>query len=195
MQRFARRTTPAAESRILKLKGLPYATKEGDLQAFFQNFKLLRVVLVSEPDGRPSGLVSVASLASYSTPAPTQTGETALDVRRCIVWCLIQAFAEFESSEEAVRAMSARNGDYIGDRYVKLLRVPPEEMEEQTGGMGGGMLGSSPSGDMLGMSSGFGLHPGFPQGPGMQSQLPGQVRPTAWNQQVCVNLTLIRIAV
>jgi hypothetical protein len=87
MQRFARRTTPATESRILKLKGLPYATKEGDLQAFFQNFKLLRVALVSEPDGRPSGLVSVASLASYSTPAPTQTGETTRHVQHWAVLC------------------------------------------------------------------------------------------------------------
>ena len=194
MQRFARRTTPATESRILKLKGLPYATKEGDLQAFFQNFKLLRVALVSEPDGRPSGLVSVASLASLLDTCPDTNRRNSAACTRLLVWCLIQAFAEFESSEEAVRAMSARNGDYIGDRYVKLLRVPPEEMEEQTGGMGSGMLGSSPSGGMLGMSSGFGLQPGFPQAQGMQSQLPGQVRPTAWAQQVCVILTLVHIA-
>lgn len=57
MQRFARRAGTPGESRILKLKGLPYATKAGDLQEFFQAFKLLRVALVSEPDGRPSGLV------------------------------------------------------------------------------------------------------------------------------------------
>ena len=100
----------------------------------------------------------------------------------CVSFPLTQAFAEFESSEEAVRAMSARNGDYIGDRYVKLLRVPPEEMEEQTGGMGGGLLGSSPSGGMLGVGSGFGIQPGFAQGPGMRPQQPGQVRPAAWGQ-------------
>lgn len=99
---------------------------------------------------------------------------------------MLQAFAEFDSSEEAVRAMSARNGDYIGDRYVKLLRVPPEEMEEQTGGMGGGMLVNSAPGGMQGVSAAFGgMQPGFAPGPGMRPQQPGQMlpqRPTAWGQ-------------
>jgi hypothetical protein len=31
--------------------------------------------------------------------------------------------------------MTSRNGDFIGDRYVKLLRVPHEEMEEQAAGL------------------------------------------------------------
>ncbi len=60
MQRgFTRRggTSPASESKVLKLKGLPYATKEADLLDFFRDFKLIRVALVAEPDGRPSGLV------------------------------------------------------------------------------------------------------------------------------------------
>lgn len=97
-----------------------------------------------------------------------------------LVCHLLQAFAEFESSEEAVRAMSARNGDYIGDRYVKLLRVPPEEMEEQTG-MSSGMLGGHVPGGMPGAGSGFGMQPGF----AMQPQQPGQMmqhRPNAWGQ-------------
>lgn len=66
MQRFVRRggSVPAAESRILKLKGLPYATKEGDLHDFFRDFKLVRVALVSEPDGRPSGLVRATASQS-----------------------------------------------------------------------------------------------------------------------------------
>eukprot|EP00210_Caulerpa_lentillifera_P008003 g7642.t1 len=40
------------------------------------------------------------------------------------------AFAEFDSTEEALRAMQ-KNGEYIGDRYVKLLHVPKQEMEDQ----------------------------------------------------------------
>lgn len=40
------------------------------------------------------------------------------------------AFAEFETKEEALRAL-AKNGEYIGERYVRLLHVPKQEMEEQ----------------------------------------------------------------
>lgn len=40
------------------------------------------------------------------------------------------AFAEFDNREEALRAM-AKNGEYIGERYVRLLHVPKSEMEEQ----------------------------------------------------------------
>lgn len=98
----------------------------------------------------------------------------------------LQAFAEFESSEEAVRAMSARNGDYIGDRYVKLLRVPPEEMEEQTGGMGGGIDSGNAAGGTPGAGAGFGgMQAGFPSGPGMRPQQLSQMlpqRPAAWGQ-------------
>lgn len=94
-------TSPAAESRVLKAKGLPWRCSATELCNFFQDYALLRVVLLPTADGRPSGM----------------------------------AFAEFETPEEAVRAMTSRNGDFIGDRYVKLLRVPHEEMEEQTAGL------------------------------------------------------------
>lgn len=40
------------------------------------------------------------------------------------------AFAEFECAQDALTAMR-KNGEYIGDRYVKLLHVPKQEMEEQ----------------------------------------------------------------
>ncbi|GFR41617.1 hypothetical protein Agub_g2342 [Astrephomene gubernaculifera] len=40
------------------------------------------------------------------------------------------AFAEFVSKEEALKALS-KNGEYIGQRYVRLLHVPRSEMEEQ----------------------------------------------------------------
>jgi len=40
------------------------------------------------------------------------------------------AFAEFENKEEALKALS-KNGEYIGERYVRLLHVPKSEMEEQ----------------------------------------------------------------
>ncbi len=106
------------------------------------------------------------------------------------------------------QAMSSRNGDYIGDRYVKLLRVPPEEMEEQTGGFGGAMLGGGgpgmggggpggmggPFGGMQqgGMQQGFspGVGAGMPPPPqqqaqpqhpqAQQGQPPAQPRPNAW---------------
>lgn len=40
------------------------------------------------------------------------------------------AFAEFVSKDEALKALS-KNGEYIGQRYVRLLHVPRAEMEEQ----------------------------------------------------------------
>ncbi|KAI8462311.1 MAG: hypothetical protein J3K34DRAFT_501516 [Monoraphidium minutum] len=40
------------------------------------------------------------------------------------------AFAEFATREEALQAMS-KNGAYIGERYVRLLHVPKQEMQEQ----------------------------------------------------------------
>ncbi|KAF5831077.1 hypothetical protein DUNSADRAFT_13633 [Dunaliella salina] len=40
------------------------------------------------------------------------------------------AFAEFQSKEEALKALN-KNGEYIGERYVRLLHVPKSEMEEQ----------------------------------------------------------------
>lgn len=66
------------------------------------------------------------------------------------------------------QAMSSRNGDYIGDRYVKLLRVPLEEMEEQTGGIGGAMLGGGGPGMGGGGPSGMGGPFGGMQQGGMQ---------------------------
>ncbi|GAX83059.1 hypothetical protein CEUSTIGMA_g10485.t1 [Chlamydomonas eustigma] len=40
------------------------------------------------------------------------------------------AFAEFETREDAVKALT-KNGDFLGERYVRLLHVPASEMEEQ----------------------------------------------------------------
>ncbi|GAX83407.1 hypothetical protein CEUSTIGMA_g10832.t1 [Chlamydomonas eustigma] len=40
------------------------------------------------------------------------------------------AFAEFETREEALKALS-KNGEFLGDRYVRLLHVPVTEMEDQ----------------------------------------------------------------
>ena len=42
-----------------KLKGLPYSATEQDIRNFFDGFEILGVHWVSEPDGRPSGLVRV----------------------------------------------------------------------------------------------------------------------------------------
>jgi len=43
MQRYVQRaggTSSSTESRVLKLKGLPYSTREEDLRAFFEGFQL-----------------------------------------------------------------------------------------------------------------------------------------------------------
>ena len=57
----------------------------------------------------------------------------------CGLWecCVIlrQGFAEFNSPEEARRAM-VRDRAYIGERFVKLIRVPRHEMESQLGATG-----------------------------------------------------------
>ncbi|KAG1672723.1 hypothetical protein FOA52_005201 [Chlamydomonas sp. UWO 241] len=39
-------------------------------------------------------------------------------------------FAEFADRDEALKALS-KNGDFMGERYVRLLHVPVTEMEEQ----------------------------------------------------------------
>lgn len=51
------------------------------------------------------------------------------------VGLLWQGFAEFNSPEEARRAM-VRDRAYIGERFVKLIRVPRHEMESQLGATG-----------------------------------------------------------
>lgn len=92
----AARRDSANDSRVLKLKGLPYTTSEQQVLDFFAGYNVNEVAFVYEPDGRPSGL----------------------------------AFAEFATREEALQALS-KNGEYLGDRYVRLLHVPKQEMEEQ----------------------------------------------------------------
>lgn len=90
------RNEGGSDSRVLKLKGLPYSTSEKDIIDFFEGYPVSEVAFVYEPDGRPSGL----------------------------------AFAEFATREDALKALS-KNGKYLGDRYVRLLHVPKQEMEEQ----------------------------------------------------------------
>eukprot|EP00878_Enallax_costatus_P011916 GHUV01012440.1.p1 GENE.GHUV01012440.1~~GHUV01012440.1.p1 ORF type:complete len:351 (+),score=95.24 GHUV01012440.1:408-1460(+) len=90
------RSGGAGDSKVLKLKGLPYTTSEAQVLEFFAGYNVNEVAFVYEPDGRPSGL----------------------------------AFAEFATREEALQALS-KNGEYLGDRYVRLLHVPKQEMEEQ----------------------------------------------------------------
>ena len=46
-----------------------------------------------------------------------------------------QAFAEFDNGEEARRALS-RDRAYMGDRFIKLIRVPRSEMEQQLSATG-----------------------------------------------------------
>eukprot|EP00976_Prorocentrum_cordatum_P039800 809095-Prorocentrum_minimum.AAC.1 len=45
------------------------------------------------------------------------------------------AFAEFDNGEEARRALS-RDRAYMGDRFIKLIRVPRSEMEQQLSATG-----------------------------------------------------------
>lgn len=94
--RVQQRSGGAGDSKVLKLKGLPYTTSEAQVLEFFAGYNVNEVAFVYEPDGRPSGL----------------------------------AFAEFATREEALQALS-KNGEYLGDRYVRLLHVPKQEMEEQ----------------------------------------------------------------
>ena len=49
---------PAAESRVLKAKGLPYSTRETDLQEFFRDYRLVKV------------RTRASVRASHSRPAP-----------------------------------------------------------------------------------------------------------------------------
>jgi len=62
------------------------------------------------------------------------------------------AFVEFANPEEARRAM-ARDRAYMGERFVKVLRVPRAEMEEQLGQTGS--FGESFGGGMHGGAMGF----------------------------------------
>ena len=34
------------------------------------------------------------------------------------------------------QALSKKNGEFLGERFIKLLHVPPAEMEEQVTGQG-----------------------------------------------------------
>lgn len=144
------------DSRVLKLKGLPYTTSEQQVLDFFAGYNVQEVAFVYEPDGRPSGL----------------------------------AFAEFATREEALQALS-KNGEYLGDRYVRLLHVPKQEMEEQvrlgTLAIPGaqakmrqkmlrsqGMDGLGPYSDALQMPGGLGQQVGMPDlgGGGYHGGLP-----------------------
>lgn len=70
-----------AESRVLKAKGLPWRLSEAELCQFFQDFALLRVVLLPTADGRPSGMVSVAPFPRRSH----RLTEVEFSRRNCLV--------------------------------------------------------------------------------------------------------------
>lgn len=54
------------------------------------------------------------SYALYQTPA-----------------CVCPALTRHPSAHVCLQAMGRKNGEYMGDRYVKLLHVSKQEMEEQ----------------------------------------------------------------
>lgn len=86
-------------------------------------------------------------------------------------------FAEFATPEEAGRAMQ-RDKAFIGPRFVKLLRVPKSEMDEQLAG--GGYGGGGPPGGARGpWGGGFrqpdrGPRPPMPGAPMGFAMFPGQ---------------------
>lgn len=68
---------------MLKAKGLPWRLSEAELCHFFQDFALLRVVLLPTADGRPSGMVHTAPKLPHS---PHGAAKVALSGRR-ISYC------------------------------------------------------------------------------------------------------------
>ena len=96
-------------STILKMKGLPYTTSTPQVEEFFAGYIVKSVAFVYEPDGRPSGLVSDANHEFIVRPGPSgalqqqcDEGPVWLLVLMSLVW-LPQAFAEFESKEDALK--------------------------------------------------------------------------------------------
>lgn len=79
---------------VLKLRGLPFSVKKGDIVKFFGDFKVKdgRVHIAFRPDGKATG----------------------------------EAYVEFDSAEEAKRAMS-KDKMMIGSRYVELFPSTPDE--------------------------------------------------------------------
>ena len=72
------------DSAVLKLKGLPYTTVEQQLLDFFKGYNVLKIAFVYEPDGRPSGLVSLRqrcfapAVARQPSRAPSIASSAAL---------------------------------------------------------------------------------------------------------------------
>jgi len=76
------------------------------------------------------------------------------------------AFAEFATPEAATEAM-ALNNEYIEDRYVKLLQVPRQEMEQQLGSTQQGMQALRDAGHVVpDVQPGWGGQGGMNQGMG-----------------------------
>lgn len=67
----------------------PYSTSDKDIIEFFSEYNVIEVAFVYEPDGRPSGLVSLVDFA----PARPLSGPAAPDAdfsarsRRVHAWC------------------------------------------------------------------------------------------------------------
>mmetsp|Transcript_8716 Transcript_8716/g.28688 ORF Transcript_8716/g.28688 Transcript_8716/m.28688 type:complete len:294 (-) Transcript_8716:182-1063(-) len=93
------------------------------------------------------------------------------------------AFCVFSSPDEARKAM-ARDRAYMGQRFVKVLRVSKEEMDDQLGqSRGGGGFGGGGGGYGMGGGGGYGMgggHGGFddyrgaPGGYDQMQQMPPQ---------------------
>jgi hypothetical protein len=115
-------------SPVLKLKGLPFAATTEDIAAFFAGFALVSARVHLGLDGRPSGMVrTVVRTLLARAAAPYSCVHTRISLA---VAC-IQAFCVFASPEEAARAMS-RDRAYMGERFVKILRVPRSEVRRSS---------------------------------------------------------------
>uniref|UniRef100_A0A7R9U5K5 RRM domain-containing protein n=1 Tax=Pinguiococcus pyrenoidosus TaxID=172671 RepID=A0A7R9U5K5_9STRA len=88
------------EMSALRMRGIPWTTSVQDVQVFFQGYRLLPM---------PHGVLLVSNASGRSA------GE---------------AYAAFESEEEASRAQQAMDRQKMGTRYVELFRCSRAEMNQ-----------------------------------------------------------------
>lgn len=92
-----RRDSRDASTSVLRVRGMPFSTKEQDVADFFAGYDVSgRVALKMGSDGRPSG----------------------------------EAFIEFISPSEALRAQADLNMATMGSRYVELLNANQEDVDQ-----------------------------------------------------------------
>jgi hypothetical protein len=119
---------------VVKIKSLPFDANQLDIIQFFDGFKLKPngVQLVVRSDNKPTGEVGRSGGPEGSKASQPQA---AFDALLCILLLTqlirlpfqMQAFVDFESPEEAQRAIRDKDhkvfSEKFGDRYVRLIQV------------------------------------------------------------------------